>query len=83
MVISGDSTAGTSVLEELLRDVRHGETVRANLAIAYVFADRKKDALAMLQGTMTGAEAEKEIRALTAIRKDFLDGKPVGHLIFQ
>lgn len=83
MVLSGNTSGGIAVLEELLRDVQHGETVRANLAIAYVFADRKTDALAMLVATMSDAEAQREVRLYEGYRKEFLDGKPVGHLVFQ
>jgi Flp pilus assembly protein TadD len=82
-VLSGDIGAGINLMEELLRDPTNGETVRANMAIAYALDGRTRDARAMLTGTMSGAEIDAALRHYTAAREDYLAGKPIGYMIFQ
>lgn len=82
-VLSGDIGAGIKLMEELLRDPTHGDTVRANMAIAYALDGRTRDARAMLTGTMSGAEIDSALRHYAAARADYLAGKPIGYMIFQ
>lgn len=74
---------GTRLMEELLRDPANGETVRANLAIAYALDGRVRDARAMLTGLMSEAEINASLRHYEAARQNYLAGKPVGYMIFQ
>lgn len=74
---------GTRLMEELLRDPANGETVRANLAIAYALDGRERDARAMLSGLMSDAEIEASLRHYSVARQNYLAGKPVGYMIFQ
>ena len=74
---------GTRLMEELLRDPVNGDTVRANLAIAYALDGRVRDARAMLTGLMSDAEIDVSLRHYEAARLNYLAGKPVGYMIFQ
>lgn len=82
-VLSRDIGAGIKLMEELLRDPSHGDTVRANMAIAYALDGRSRDARAMLQGLMSDAEIEAALRHYAAAREAWLAGKPIGYMIFQ
>ena len=83
LAISGDRATGIAILEELLGDAQNGETVRANLAIAYILDDRKQEARAMLAGLMSEREVDEELRLYSKMRQELNDGKTIGHLIFQ
>ena len=83
MALSGRIGEGTKLMEELLRDPARGDTVRANLAIAYALDGRTRDARAMLEGVMPPAEIEATLRQYAVVRRDYLEGKPIGYLIFQ
>ncbi|MFE3836879.1 tetratricopeptide repeat protein [Pseudogemmobacter sonorensis] len=82
-VLGGGIGAGTKLMEELLRDPAHGDTVRANLAIAYALDGRERDARAMLSGLMSDSDIEASLRHYANARKDYLAGKPIGYMIFQ
>ncbi|MCL4067141.1 tetratricopeptide repeat protein [Pseudomonas sp. GX19020] len=82
-VLGGNIGAGMKLMEELLRDPANGDTVRANLAIAYALDGRSRDAKAMLSGLMSDADIEKSLRHYAAARQDYLAGKPIGYMIFQ
>lgn len=83
LVLSGEIGRGTRLMEELLRDPASGDTVRANLAIAYALDGRTRDARTMLQGIMSSAEADAALKHYAAARADYLAGKPIGYMIFQ
>ncbi|MBJ2149347.1 tetratricopeptide repeat protein [Paracoccus sp. IB05] len=82
-VLGGNIGAGMKLMEELLRDPANGDTVRANLAIAYALDGRSRDAKAMLSGLMSDADIETSLRHYAAARQDYLAGKPIGYMIFQ
>lgn len=83
LVLSGAIGEGTKLMEELLRDPSRGDTVRANMAIAYALDGRTRDARTMLEGVMPSSEIEATLSQYAAVRKDYLAGKPIGYLIFQ
>ncbi len=82
-VLSGDIGEGIRLMEELLRDPAKGETVRANMAIAYALDGRTRDARAILSGTMSPGEIDETLRLYAAARTDYLAGKPIGYMIFR
>ncbi|NPD17284.1 hypothetical protein HOY34_19025 [Xinfangfangia sp. D13-10-4-6] len=82
-VLGGSIGSGTRLMEELLRDPGRGDSVRANLAIAYALDGRSRDARAMLSGLMSDADIEASLRHYAAARQDYLAGKPIGYMIFQ
>ena len=82
MVLSGSIGEGIKLMEELLRDPTRGDTVRANMAIAYALDGRSRDARTMLEGVMPTSEIDATLRYYAEVRKDYLAGKPIGYLIF-
>lgn len=82
MVLSGQGPQGIAIMQELLRDNREGDTVRSNLALAYVLAGREGDAQAVLTGSIPDAELSQTLARYNAIRSEFRTGRPVGPLVF-
>lgn len=82
-VLSGQIGEGLTLMEELLRDPNRGDSVRPNMAIAYALEGRVRDARAMLEGTMSGAEIEETLAYYAKVREAYLAGKPVGYMIFS
>lgn len=82
-VLSGQIGAGTKLMEELLRDAQNGETVRANMAIAYALDGREGEARAMLAGVLSGAEINSALSLYAAARQAQRAGQPIGYMIFQ
>ncbi|MDZ4394213.1 MAG: tetratricopeptide repeat protein [Cypionkella sp.] len=82
-VLSGDIGGGTALMEELLRDPSRGDTVRANMAIAYALDGRTRDARAMLEGTMSSGDIDVTLRHYANAREAYLLGKPIGYMIFN
>lgn len=82
-VLSGDAASGIAQLEQLLGDANHGETIRANLAIAYALQGRVADARAMLKGILDPEETRAALALYATARTERQAGHPIGHLVFR
>lgn len=83
LVLAGRIGEGTALLEELIRDADRGQTARTNMAIAYALDGRNREARAMLTGLFSNAEIDQAMAHYATLRRDYLAGKPIGHLAFQ
>lgn len=82
-VLSGEIGEGIRLMEELLRDPRQGQTVRANMALAYALDGRESDARAMMVDDMSAREISETLAYYRKVRVDYLAGKPIGYLVFR
>lgn len=83
LALSGQVGAGISMMEELLRDPDNGDTVRSNLAIAYALDGKRREARAMLTGTMSETEISATLDRYEDMRNRFKSGKPIGYMVFS
>jgi Flp pilus assembly protein TadD len=82
-VLSGQIGEGIRILEDLVHDPVKGDTVRQNMALAYVLDDRDADARAVLAGSLPDAEIASKLKYFRKIRVAYKAGKPIGYLVFN
>ena len=83
LILSNEVGRGIGLLEDLFRTPERGEAVRLNLALGYYLSGRERDARGLLSGVMTEEQIGSELARFEVIRSDFLNGKPVGYLVFN
>lgn len=81
-VLSRNLGSGIQMMQELLRDSTQGNTVRNNLALAYMLANREGDARAILQGMVPDSEINEILNGYVQVRENYRAGKPIGYLVF-
>lgn len=83
LALSGQVASGLRMMEELLRDPDNGQSVRHNMAIAYALDGKRREARAMLTGTMNESEIRETLDRYEEMRRRFKAGKPIGYMVFS